>query len=177
MPLQTYDYQAFFCEENIWRLCSHPRLADFDKRVVFVSNRAQRCPVWLMRAGAPDEPVIWDYHVFLLVRQPDWRVFDLDSRMGLAIPLLDYLTYSYRLQTGPLAPRFRAVEAEIFLEAFRSDRQHMRRGQRWLAEPPSWPAPSPAGEHNLERWIDMEHPFLGAIYDVPGLANAFATSD
>lgn len=175
--METYDYQAFFCEENIWRLCRHPQLTGFDKRVVFVSNPARRCPVWLMRAREQDEPVIWDYHVFLLVRQPDWRVWDLDSLLGLAVPVLDYLSQSFRLLPGALAPWFRVVGSELFLDAFRSDRQHMRRGEHWLAEPPSWPAPSPEGEHNLEQWIEMEQPFFGEVYDLVGLARALAKAD
>ncbi len=168
---ETYDYQAYYCEENVWRLCVHERLAGVPLRVVFASNAARRCPVWCMRAGEVDEPVLWDYHVFLLVWRGEWRVWDLDSTLGLDVPLEDYLALSFRLGSGPLAPRFRVVEAALFLAEFRSDRNHMRDRGRWLAPPPPWPAPSPEGVSNLQDWIEMKRPFRGMVCTSDGLAD------
>ena len=55
------DYQAYYCEENIWRLCQQPQLQVHKSEVVFISNPRRTCALWYQRAAPyPTEPVVWD---------------------------------------------------------------------------------------------------------------------
>lgn len=137
--------------------------------MLWITNPAKSCAVYCMRAGKPGAPVFWDYHVVLLTYGSAWQVWDLDTTLGLPVALADYLKFSFRIESGALAPRFRLVPAEIFRQAFRSDRQHMHTDNGWLAAPPSWPALSPAGTSNLEDWINLEADFHGEVCELSTL--------
>lgn len=178
-----HRYQPFYCEENVWWLCQHPRLAAGERLAVFIANAAGRCALWQQRLAQPGQLVVWDYHVVLFHRPQEvddptsssdsargWRVWDLDSRLPLPVPLDRYLAQTFRplaAEGGHLAPRFRLVEAERLLAIFSTDRGHMRDGRGgWLHPPPPWSAPVAPGQRaNLARFIDPADTIAGQIYD------------
>lgn len=100
-------------------------------------------------------PVIWDYHVVLFVRREGWRVWDLDSALGLDVPLATYLAASFPPLGNPpgYAPRFRVMTAADFRAGLATDRRHMRGPDGWHQPPPPWPA---IGEgFTLDRLLDL----------------------
>ena len=168
-------YAAFYCEENVWQLCRHPALAGRPLRAVFVSNAARACALWAQRgAPAPGEPVVWDYHLVAVEAADAARVWDLDSALGLPVPLDDYLAATFRPVAEPHGPRFRVVDAAEYVGRLASDRGHMRAPDgSWLMPPPPWPPPRPAGApSNQMRFVDMAAPFVGEVTDLAGLPRA-----
>lgn len=171
-------YWPYYCEENVWHLCA--TVGGQYGLVAFVSNAARRVAMWGQRAAAhPGEPVLWDYHVVLLARgRDDWRVWDLDSTLGLDIPLAAWLSASFEAGRvpDPLRPRFRLVPADAFRRRFSSDRRHMRGpGGAFAQPPPPWET---IGEgHNLDRFVDMrDSAFLGELFDLPALRRRLGVS-
>ena len=158
---------------KVWHRCRHPAVAGVPRRVVFVSNAARACPLWAQRAApAPGEPVVWDYHVFLVEAGAGGRVWDLDSVLGMPVPLADYLAATFRAVPAEGAPRFRVVPAGEYVRRFSSDRSHMRTPDGgWLVPPPAWPAIGAAGEtSNLMRFVDVEGEgeFVGRVVGLEG---------
>jgi len=172
-------YVPYFCEENIWHLCQDPVFEGLERRVVFISNAERQCPVWCQRsAAAPGEPVVWDYHVILFVQVDEqWRVYDLDTVLGLDVPMVEYLQQSFAprgLLPLPWAQRFRVIEADTYVQHFSSDRSHMRQGPQWKAQPPAWPCIlADDAQHNLFDFVDTHAPFYGSCFDLPGLCSWF----
>lgn len=173
-PLPDY-YTSQYCEENVWHLCQDSTRQADDAHVAFVSNARRTCALWAQRA-APGRraPVIWDYHVVFLGRLDGWNVWDLDSTLPCPINAFAYLRETFPRQRAvppPLRPRFRLVPRAAFLEAFASDRSHMRVGdESWLAPPPPGPPIRTDDETmNLMRFVDTARPFLGEVVDLAGL--------
>jgi hypothetical protein len=155
------DYQAFYCEENIWRLAQRGDVLVHRSEVVFIANTAGEVACWYQRAAPLHAPVCWDYHVVLAEAAPSgWRIWDLDTRLGLPCDADRWLDLTFQdPQRVPAQyhPRFRVVPSVEFVENFASDRSHMRSPSgRYRRPPPPWPAPG-AGM-NLEMWRDMESP-------------------
>jgi hypothetical protein len=137
-------YTACYCEENIWHLCADPAVTDNDAdiRVVWVSSLHQVCPIWCQRtAPGADEPVWWDYHVFLLSHKSgNWLVWDLDTSLGLPVAAQTYFARAFK-QPMPLHPVFRVMDADYYRREFSSDRSHMQGPDgKWMSPPPEWPA-------------------------------------
>ena len=166
-----YRYAPFFCEENVWHLAHHADFALRTRCVVFVSNERRQCAVWGQRAAEGAGPVVWDYHVILAVgglpaeRRADVEVVDLDCVAGPRLALARWLAVSFppgaRVPAG-LAPRFRVVDADGFVDRFASDRRHMRVPSGWRVAPPPWP-PIGSGGFNLFEFVDMSADGLGSI--------------
>ncbi len=177
------DYQAFYCEENVWRLLARPALHDCATWCVIVSNKARDVVVMRQSAGRPVDGLIhWDYHVFAVVADPvqGRLAFDLDSELPFPSPLGRYLVDTFPADVQRrIAPRFRVIKGEEYRTGLISDRSHMRRPDgSWIAPPPPWPAPG-AGSGapgSLMDWIDIGHRFPGALYDLARMS-AFAASD
>ena len=97
-------------------------------------------------------------------------MWDPDCRAGPRLDALHWLEQSFRLlapRVSWLAPRFRLVPAADFREEFRSDRRHMRQGDRWSAPPPPWP---PIGRgSNLSCFVDMATTERGPVYTLETL--------
>jgi len=171
-------YQPFYCEENVWHLLQHARLARCERWAVWVMAKAGHCPVWRQRAADSDqEPIFWDYHVWALARETAsaaWQVWDLDTTLGCPVPLADYLRlafpYAGRLPRG-FEPWFRVVPAEDYVRLFASDRAHMkdRRGH-WRHPPPPWPAIRPDQPSTLARFRDLADPIAGRVLSCVELA-------
>jgi hypothetical protein len=147
-------------------------LANRPREVVFISNAARSCAVWHQRASVHESwPILWDYHVVLLVGAP-WEVWDLDTTLEMPAPAVHYLRSTFRDGVADaLAPRFRVIDADVFTASFASDRAHMRTpGGRYKMKPPPWPPlGAPGVEPNLMRFIDMDVPFLGEVLDLRAL--------
>ncbi|MCB9530018.1 MAG: hypothetical protein H6701_16805 [Myxococcales bacterium] len=169
-------YQPFYCEENIWHLAR--QLAAHAAWVVFISNRARRCLLLGQRAGeGPARLVVWDYHVVLVTAEAGGaQVWDLDCVGGAPLPVKRWIDETFAL-VGHSLPSydacFRVVDAAVFVEAFASDRRHMRGPDgSWQAPPPPWPV---IGEgFNLMRWVDLDDGGMpGEVLDLAGLRARF----
>ena len=162
-------YWPFFCEENVWHLCSDRDSipGPIEKRqVVFVSNARRQVAMRHQRAGS-GRAVVWDYHVVLLA---DDRLWDLDTTLGFGISPALWLEESF--PQGPIEPQFRLIDTPAFVASFASDRSHMRgRDGRPLKPLPPWP---PIGKGmNLKSFVDMTKPFLGQVIDFQELRRRF----
>ena len=172
-------YQPFYCEENVFHLCADDRVAQRPREIVFISNAARSCAMWHQRAAhRPGAPMVWDYHVVLLVGAP-WEIWDLDTTLGFPVPALAYLRRSFRADVpAEYLPVFRVVEAGAFAAAFASDRSHMRGPEGWLRPPPPWPAPgAPGAAPNLMRFVDVTAPFLGEVMDLGAMVARVGADD
>lgn len=158
----SFLHTPYYCEENVWQLCGHERLAGAEARVLFVSNARRGCALWSQRAAKePGQAVVWDYHVLLVVRGVGgWRVWDLDSTLGLDLPLAVYLEATFLPLPEQLLryrPMFRLLPAPSYRAAFSSDRSHMRDAEGgWIHPPPSWPAIVRRDAPSFLRWTTME---------------------
>lgn len=138
-------HQPFWCEENIWHLCAHPAPGAGPRSVLVLSGADGHVACWAQRAGPPDGPILWDYHVVLAARDAEgWAVWDLDTRLGCPAPLARWLAGTFpaaaRVPSG-LRPRFAVVPADAYRAGFASDRAHMRTPDGgWQQPPPPWPA-------------------------------------
>lgn len=172
--MHHHDYQAYFCEENIWRLTDAPELSESRCYAVFISNHARQCPLWMQRAAQTiGEPVIWDYHVILLEEVeggPD-RIWDLDTHVGAPVDFCTWwrATFPILARVYPeFWPMFRVIPAQTYREELNSDRSHMlAEDGTWRAQPPVWDAPfDPAKPNNLQALISMEREGgLGEVLD------------
>jgi hypothetical protein len=170
----AHRYHSHYCEENVWWLCQHPEVADRRRWVTFVSNEDRRCLFRHQTVVAADEVVIWDYHVLLIVESEQVEAWDLDTRLGMPVPLAEYLdaTFPSNLPKAIAPqPRLRLVEAPLLLPIFTTDRSHMRQPNGiWLKPPPPWhPPTAPGHPMNLPRLIDMNDDIAGEVLDLDAL--------
>ncbi|MBL8968404.1 MAG: hypothetical protein JNG85_15465 [Spirochaetaceae bacterium] len=180
-PAASFDYAAFYCEENVLRLLSSPALAGRRAWALLVSNPGRSVAMRAQRAGRPPEGLVsWDYHVLAvaLLEGPEGEAayaLDLDSLLAFPVRLADYLAGSFAAAADPAGrPLFRLVPAARYAAELASDRSHMRAPDgSWLVPPPSWEAPGGGRPSNLLDWIDMGKPSPGAVLDPAGL-RAFA---
>jgi protein N-terminal glutamine amidohydrolase len=160
-------YAPYFCEENIWHLAGDPAVPK--ERYVVVVTGERGVAMWGQRAAAGRDPMVWDYHVFLIARDRQWQVWDLDTVFGLPITLDEYLDNAFKPVPPQIAPRFRVIEGDEFRTVFSSDRSHMiGSGQPF----PTW-ARIGEGMGNLSRFIDMDDVFVGDVVDLRGLRAFF----
>lgn len=160
-------YCPFYCEENLWHLAADPEVGEGTRHVLLISNAEHKVALWQQRAGAEDQGglVVWDYHVVLVCGGSVW---DLDTTLGAPVPMATYFPETFRGAPPRFAPMFRVMEADVYRQAFASDRRHMRTEDGTLHKPPPpWP---PIGEgHTLEALLDLERTEPGVVVDLPGL--------
>jgi protein N-terminal glutamine amidohydrolase len=163
-------YQANYCEENIWQLARQPELQQLERFAVFISNVGKCFAMWEQKSGKSGEPVMWDYHVILVTRGESLQIWDLDSTLGYPVAAQDWMKKSFggaNAMPESFHPMFRIVEATTFLEEFSSDRSHMLLDENTYREPiPSWPAIGDDKPANLHRFINMNFPFVGEVFDL-----------
>ena len=135
-----------------------------DYYVVFVSNEQRCCPFFQQRACAkPDDYVCWDYHVIIFrskktttnhdeqiqhqqqssATSTKTEVLDIDTWLPYPCPIQQYLDESFPHTHNPnldpkYLPSFRVISAASYLKYFYSDRSHMFKNGKWLAEPPEY---------------------------------------
>lgn len=152
-------YCPYFCEENIWHLCSDPQVGVPmpERHVVFISNARRQVLIRHQRAGGGGT-VIWDYHVVLVAGAQAW---DPDTTLGFPVDLDVWMKGSFDPEHPP---RFRVVDAPTYLSRFASDRSHMAGSNKPV---PPWPR---IGEGmNLMSFVDLETPFVGTVMDLDEL--------
>lgn len=160
-------HQPFFCEENVWHLLqAGPAELPEPRAALFVTNEHRSVAMWGQRAAVHD-PIVWDYHVVVLL-PAHGLVVDLDDRARPVWPVREWIPYAFRAIEPRFAPRFRIVPAAAFLATFSSDRSHMLDAAGRPLQPlPPWPAPFvPSRGTNLQRFLDLADPFVGRIVDV-----------
>jgi hypothetical protein len=167
-------YAPYFCEENVWHLAGDPTLPS-PRFAVFVSG-PQGVAMWGQRAAAGRDPLVWDYHVFVIADAAGApQVWDLDTVLGMPLPLEHYLARSFRPAPAGVTPRFRVVDADTYRAVFSSDRAHMRAPDGRELQPfPPWPRIGDGGS-NLARFLDMDDAFVGERHDLASLRARFAS--
>ncbi len=177
-------YAAYYCEENIWHLCREPGFEGLERRVVVISNPRRTCALWNQRAALePEAPVIWDYHVVLLVAdQGRWWTWDLDTLLGLPVDFEGWFLETFgAVGSLPVLYRsmFRVMEAGEYARLLRSDREHMRGSDgAFLQPPPPWPlilgGDVSDGPSNLFRFVDMGPGWAGEVLDEAAFYGRFS---
>lgn len=146
--------------------------------MTLLSNAKRLCALWNQRAGmAPEEPVLWDYHVIMLLKTSGWHVYDLDSLLPAPTPFTQYLNGTFRqnLSQEEYRPLFRIIDADEFVTAFSSDRSHMLTAEgHWLVPPPPWTPIFRNGSSNLMELIDLQKPSPGSVMTLAEFAAHFA---
>jgi len=167
-------YTSCYCEENIYKLGEQLLKLNGDKFldscfVVFISNPAQKVPVWRQQTG--DETrghlALWDYHVIMIhhvprsvvvkkiadetsdgmvldsTHEPRILVYDLDTTLPFPCQATLYSWEAFRddrLLKPEYHHRFRIVPLKDYLEWFSSDRSRMKRSDgSWIMPPPPYP--------------------------------------
>jgi len=175
-------YHPNYCEENMWHLCQSAQFAEWDCRVLFITNPLRCCPLWNQKAApAPDKPIFWDYHVVVLASQSGekgtWQIWDSDSTLGSPIALQEYLTQTFGLgiflEQVPqrFHPHFRMLSARTYVTTFSSDRSHMLSDAgEYVQPPPPWPPINERGPSNLSKFWELGPNFVGEVLDLMTLA-------
>ena len=174
-------YCAYYCEENIWQLCQQPLFQKAPAFVAFISNPQKSCALWHQRAAHnPQAPMVWDYHVIMLVEDEvrGWLVWDLDTTLDCPVEAEIWFQRSFAIgHIIPKAfqPQFRLLTAEKYLHHFSSDRSHMRdENGTWLHPPPDWAAPFQSERGmNLFRFVQMKEDFIGEVLDLSSVRARF----
>ena len=175
----SFLYTPYYCEENVWHLCQREQFVDSEPIVVFVGNEIRACPLWYQRASSLDQPVLWDYHVFLLCRDADfyWQVWDLDTLLGFPVNFEHYVdrTFGKVLAGDVYAPNFRLIAAQEYQRVFSSDRAHMRdKSGAWLEPPPPWPFIYNGVVSNLMEMTDFQAGRTGGVLGLAEFRARFA---
>jgi len=173
---EHYAYHSRYCEENIWLLCQQPEFAASDV-IVIAATQAECFPILCQRAAdAPDQPLLWYYHVVLLWSNSEQTyLIDFDTTLPFCTPVTDYFQSSF-LDEETLYPEFiplfRVMPAQDYVRILRSDRSHMRTKNGWQAPPPHWPVIS-ANESNLHQFTDMNDREYGQIFTAAELLKTY----
>jgi protein N-terminal glutamine amidohydrolase len=176
---ESCKYTSLYCEENVWQLAQDTRLPLGQKHAVFITNENRKAALWCQRVS-PDKPVVWDYHVVLLVEAAAGPViFDLDSTLPFPSKLGVYLRKTFHDQSNVVEEyraKLRVIDSKSFLESFCSDRAHMRNADgSWKAPPPAWPEiKAKARPWPLFDVLDLSKRDFGRIVTVDALAESFA---
>ncbi|KAJ7738529.1 N-terminal glutamine amidase-domain-containing protein [Mycena maculata] len=125
-PLPETIYTAFYCEENVYLLCEALSMYE-EVAAVIVSNRTKTVALWNQKLSRDTQPVIWDYHVVLLLRSGDHQywIYDFDTRLPFPCLLKDYLQHTFQDVPSAYRSLFRIVPGTTYIENFASDRSHM----------------------------------------------------
>ncbi len=134
-------YSPFYCEEKFWYLYNNPDFADFEKLVVIISNVQKKCVFYSQKLSSQNNhiPIIWNYHVILLVKWTSWLVYDFDTILPFPIITVEYTNKtSKNINSFMQQPKFRLISATDYIKEFSSDRSHMLQIGKWIHQPPIW---------------------------------------
>ena len=155
-------YTSHYCEENVYQLLSQfPDSLQTHLYTVFCSNPTRSVFFWNQTLSQPNEPVIWDYHVFLVYLNQQEQislVYDLDSLLSFPISCADYLDKGLVERDYPSQYQrfYRVIPGLVYKEYFSSNRSHMKRHEKWLSPPPTYPCLwNETLGHNLDNYINM----------------------
>jgi protein N-terminal glutamine amidohydrolase len=149
-----YLYTKLFCEENIWQLAKSLIKSDIDEKkihVMFITNHNKHIAIYNQLATEPNQAVIWDYHVILILKiKQSVCVFDFDSRLDFPTPINNYFQHSLpdNIKTE-YHSQFRMIAADNYLQNFYSDRSHMK---NIIADAdfPQYPAIVPSSKEKMQ---------------------------
>ncbi|KIY66302.1 hypothetical protein CYLTODRAFT_398990 [Cylindrobasidium torrendii FP15055 ss-10] len=158
---ETAIYTSCYCEENIYFLAKS--FIDHETYVVFVSNENKTVAIWNQkRARSPDIPVVWDYHVILVLKTANssW-IYDFDAVNASPILLEEYMGRSFLPDVLPaFRCLFRVVPSRLFFETFSSDRSHMICPDgTYSVTPPTYPAiqsVAHSGSNLMDAFVSMD---------------------
>jgi hypothetical protein len=183
---EKFNYCAFYCEENIWKLCQEPEFLGKSAFVVFVSNPQKSCAIWHQQTSeSVDQLVVFDYHVFLLAEDEEqgWLVWDLDTTLGFPVRAATYFQDSFSsgyIIPEELNPFFRILSPQDYLDHLSTDRSHMLdENGEWLHPPPQWEAPfTREMGMNLYQFAQIEEGsiaegFVGEVLDLQTMRQRF----
>jgi len=156
-------YTAYYCEENIWHLCNNSEIENFEKNIVVISNVEKKCALFYQKINQhfPNIPVVWDYHVILLVFQNEWLVYDFDTILSFPVKLEEYLHKTFQnVENYRYQPYFRIITKQDYLTKFSSDRSHMFINRKWTHTPPQWKKII-NGSSNFTDIINFKNDFIG----------------
>jgi len=177
MNRERYPYAPYYCEENVWHLCQHSDFLRYDRKVALISNDRRSCALWNQRsAPAPEQPILWDYHVILLFKQESWHIYDLDTLLETPTAVSQYVRHTFKEEpvAEPFRPMFRIIDADEFVSVFSSDRSHMLTADgKWLAPPPPWPAIVHNNQSNLIELTNMRGASFGTVMDLTRFETLF----
>jgi len=145
---KRYEYQPYYCEENVWRLLQRRDIPADECHAVVITNAIKCVLIWSQRLSDDESGVAyWDYHVILVRKQSlNALVYDLDSVLFFPVGFTTYVDMTLRQSLeypGKYHPRFRIIDGETYAKKFHSDRSHMRNNNGWIAPPPKWPLIKP----------------------------------
>lgn len=161
-----YAHQPYYCEENIWHLCQHKHFPD--SHVIVISSLGEYFPMLRqINEQQAELPVLWDYHVILLIRENkgDCYILDFNTSLPFCTPLKVYFEQSFMAEAllkPTEVPLFRILTAQQYIAELRSDRSHMKAENNWLSPPPAW-NPISKRETNLKQFTDMTDQAYGEI--------------
>ena len=184
MIRNSFLYQPYYCEENIWQLArelsarrgagQEAKRGEEKADVWFLINKNQSIATAQQRAVAESSFVIWDYHV--VYYSPSQGVFDLDTRCPFPCSVYTYLEASFLSIASGISedylPCFRVLPASEYLSLFSSNREHMLdEGGHYLQPPPEWP--TIGNGSNLASFTDFEDQSLGRILSLEQLISTY----
>ena len=172
-------YHPYYCEENAYKICSllDSEQLGFRTAMLFMFGRGQWIAIHAQRAAAVGRPVFWDYHVVALVEQihrdHNWLVMDPDSRLGLGVPVLQYLERSFPVVVPGAEPLFRPVPWTAAATGFGSNRSHMKTTDGgWKKSPPEWPMIHPERD-SLFRFLNPFSTEFGKTVDLQTITGLY----
>jgi protein N-terminal glutamine amidohydrolase len=178
MKNEVLKYTKNFCEENIWHLCQQVNLNSFQKLVIVISNDKKRCPFWSQKNGLLNEPVWWDYHVVLSVKQNSWLIYDFDSILEFPSDFNIYREKTFQHSIKNFLPLFKVFDADFYIASFNSDRSHMMDAKgKWISEPPYWPIIESNRELKLEDILDFTNKTQHKIFNLDEIDMLFIKHD
>ena len=127
-------------------------------------------------AKAPYYPIIWDYHVVLLVEAKINFIVDFDTTLSFCNDFNFYLNQSFLDETlldVDVMPLFKVIPSDVYKTHFSSDRSHMKAGKGWYAPPPDW-GPIGVKASNLSDFTDMNNFQFGDVLTYDALKDRFS---
>jgi len=169
-----FRYTPYYCEENIWYLAQEECFRGQETHAVLISGKGPYRRFWHQaNAKHPDLPVLWDYHAILLSYRKGWWVWDLDTTLGLPVSADSYFHKTFLRPNHDAKDSdviLRLIPAAEYVEAFCSDRSHMKLPSGdWAAPPPGWPMIQNGEESNLLDWLDVSKDGPGQVLTLADL--------